>query len=597
MLARGPYPECEVSGMEPGEAMDLLLRTTRMVPEGMSPTDREAADVLFKSFGYLALAIMQAGAYIFCSQIAISQYRDMYVEHRQATLEKYNELLVKVDDYHRSVYTTWSMSYQLLSSQAQLLLQLVAFIHHTGIIEDIFQRAAQRIYTNEPTIPETEAESLARIFVASFLQPYVDSNGAWSSAAFFTSITELLSYSLISYDRASNAYTMHVLVHEWASTVIQCPFETALERAALLLAISIDYSDTTESLVYKHKIEAHVDMLLERHAIPTANMAARFGEVYYCSGKWDQMERMVDIALESRKQILGKEHNHTLICMSALSKAYRGQGRYIEAAILQEHVVEVRKLVSGNEHRWTLSAIKDLAQTYCGLGRYQAAASLQLDILMAARLTSGNEDSDTLSIMHDLAVTYKYQRRHDEAQALLLQVVYARKRLLGDQHPSTQAAIHVLASTYSYQGRYEAAESLQVDVLEVSKRRFGDEHPSTLAAMNSLANTYYAKGQYQAAEILQTKILDSRIKAYGEDHPQTLSSLNNLGNTYRQQGRYDRAEDVGKRAVDGYKRVLGTGHAHSILCMRNLLATYSQMGTGYQEKYRNLKMEIQEIDH
>ncbi|KAG9075385.1 hypothetical protein FS749_012961, partial [Ceratobasidium sp. UAMH 11750] len=255
VLARGPSSDFGVSSMEPGDALELLLKTAGMQEVVLEEAERNAANELLESFGHLALAIVQAGAYIRCSQRTICQYRDMFVKHRKATLERYAEVLVKVDNYQKSVYTTWHMSYQLLSARSQKLLHLLAFMHHSNITEDIFRRAAVNLPKYEPAILATDEETSIKVYVMEFLQLYLDLTGAWDSGAFLTTMTELTSYSLISYDRANGAYTMHVLVHDWTSTVTNHPLEMAIQHPALLLAVSIDYDDTMESLAFKRGVE------------------------------------------------------------------------------------------------------------------------------------------------------------------------------------------------------------------------------------------------------------------------------------------------------------------------------------------------------
>ncbi|KAG9076805.1 hypothetical protein FRC06_009314 [Ceratobasidium sp. 370] len=121
LLARGPKSACSVSSMEPVEAFELLIKTARKTPESMTDDEREEAIKLVEEFGHLALAIVHAGAYIWHSSCTIRKYREMFTKQRRVTLDRYSETRVKVDDYQRSVYTTWRMSYERLGSRAKEL--------------------------------------------------------------------------------------------------------------------------------------------------------------------------------------------------------------------------------------------------------------------------------------------------------------------------------------------------------------------------------------------------------------------------------------------------------------------------------------------
>ncbi|QRV77426.1 kinesin light chain [Ceratobasidium sp. AG-Ba] len=593
-LASNDDSDHQVASMKQGEAMQLLLKASRIKNAELSITEQEAAKRLLEDVGYLALAVAQAGAYIFSSSCTFAKYYEMFRQHHQTTLELSTRLPVKISDYQRSVYTTWHMSYEKLGAAAQKLLQLTAFMHHTNIAEEIFRRAAIRLQTYKPEIPATQSERETKDYVAEFLQAFF-SNGNWSSSGFQETMTELQSYSLISYDRINSEYTLHVLVHDWASTVITHPLDRASNHTALLLAVSIDYEDNIESLEYKRALAVHANRLLARQERTGANNAALFGQMYLHTGNWRRMETMENIALDGRREALGETHSGTLTSMNNLAVACENQGKYPEAVALQEQLVETRKRVSGHEHRQTLIAMSNLARTYYSLGRYTDAQSLQLHILDTRKRVYGYEDPHTLISMHELAVTYQAQGRYDEAQALLVQVVDATKRVKGDEHPHTLVSMNQLASTYYFQGRYDEAESMQVHVLEVTKRRQGDEHPSTLTTMSGLATTYYAKGRYGEAEELQLKVLEAMKRAHGEDHPSTLTCMSNLANTYHYQGRYELAEELGKKVVGGRNSVLGTKHPRTLLSMRNLLATYKAMGERRKQDYTVLEKQIAEL--
>ncbi|KAG8703047.1 hypothetical protein FRC08_003096 [Ceratobasidium sp. 394] len=638
VLARGPSSDFGVSSMEPGDALELLLKTAGMQENVLEEAERNAANELLESFGHLALAIVQAGAYIRCSQRTIYQYRDMFVKHRKATLERYAEVLVKVDNYQKSVYTTWHMSYQLLSPRSQRLLHLVAFMHHSNITEDIFRRAAVNLPKYEPAILATDEETSIKVYVMEFLQLYLDLTGAWDSGAFLTTMTELTSYSLISYDRANGAYTMHVLVHDWTSTVTNHPLEMAIQHPALLLAVSIDYDDTMESLAFKRRVEVHVNRILERHPRPSANNAVLFAEVYNRAQKWKQNQELEEIALAGRRQALGDEHDSTLDIMHNLAVAYRDQGghkraeemlsqvvasqkrlsgeehprmldsmsqlaytyyllgRYEEARLLQAQIADTRKRTLGEQDPYTLRSMQDLANTFMAQGRYNQAEGILEQVVEAWKRQRGKEHPDTLSSMYNLARTFQEQGRHDQAEALLVQVLATRKQVSGEQHPDTLTTMHTLASTYYRQRQYEQAELLQAQVVKARMCVSGGEHPDTLNGMGDLALTYCGQGRYEQAEALQVQVLDADKRVYGEDHPETLTTMLNLAYTYWRQGRYGEAEELEVHVVDTRKRVLGPRHPLTLLAMHDLANTYLYLGKQRRKQYEELQAEIHRLE-
>ncbi|KAG9121470.1 hypothetical protein FRC07_002564 [Ceratobasidium sp. 392] len=573
LLAQGPEPECSVLSMHPGEALELFLKTARLQDAELSETERNAAVTLLQEFGHLALAIVHSGAYIWCSQRTVSQYYDMFVAQRQATLDKYQEILTKVDSYQRSVYTTWYLSYKLLSGRAQQLLWLMAYMHHDGIIEELFRRAALRVQTYKFVIPPSDGENEVYVYIKGALQSYLNPDGSWNSGAFLTVMTEVMSYSLITYDRVNDAYTLHVLVHDWISTVVPHARAVALEHTTFILAVSVDYELRVADYIYKRGLEPHVNAVLlpQLGGKPNANNAALLAEVYFCVSKWSQKESLDQLVLEARKCALGNEDPHTLASMFQLAATYRQLGRYNEAGALQLQELKASKRVSGDDHPDTLTSMHNLAITYQYLGRYKEAEMLQLQELEASKRVSGSDHPDTLTSMHYLAVTYQYLGRYNEAEALQLQVLETRKRVCGDDHPHTLASMRNLAATYRQLGRYKEAEILRLQVLEDSKRVSGDDHPSTLASMRNLADTYQDLGRYKEAEALQLQVLEARKRVSGDDHPDTLVVMYDLTVTYRFLGRYKEAEALQLQELEASKRVSGDDHPSTLTSMASTM--------------------------
>ncbi|KAG8724973.1 hypothetical protein FRC12_024249, partial [Ceratobasidium sp. 428] len=174
LLSQGTGAGCQVSGLPPAEAMQLLFKTSRISDESLTPEEAFAALELIKDFGRLALAVVQAGAYIWRTGCNLINYRNMYHKRRQALLEEYKNMPVKVDDYRETVYTTWIISYERLGPRAVELLHLLAYFHHDNIPEAMFQRAAEGFLDYEPVLPFDEHETSIHNWVKEFSDSFND---------------------------------------------------------------------------------------------------------------------------------------------------------------------------------------------------------------------------------------------------------------------------------------------------------------------------------------------------------------------------------------------------------------------------------------
>ncbi|KAL5631666.1 hypothetical protein ACGC1H_007249 [Rhizoctonia solani] len=592
-LAQGPGSVCHLSSMSQTDGTTLLVKIASMGSQTLPDEDIETAGKLVQDFGGLALAIVHAGAYISHSPgITIIKYRSLFLSHRQRILDEYSELPVtaKLDERGDAVYTTWRMCYDQLKPESRELLWLIAYLHYDGIFEGIFKRATQHIHSQKYPLPLTDLESQAVSHVKQYLSTFLDADGNWDTIKFTRVMADLTSYSLIDFDRMNLTYRVHVLVHDWAKTVVPRAPELAVECTVTLLSLSIDWKEDAESLAYKRRLGLHVTSVLTHSPNIGANHVNYLGEVYSCTGQWSQREKLLQLLYGVFKQTLGEEHPSTLVSMSYLASTCSKLGRYEQAEQLQVEVLHAHKRVLGEEHLDTLASMNNLALTYSRLGRYEQAEQLQVEVLNACKRVLGQEHPYTLISMANLASTYSHLGRYEQAEQLQVEALNAYKRVLGEEHPDTLASMNNLASTYSRLGRYEQAEQLQVEALNACKRVLGEEHPDTLASMASLASAYSYLGRYKQAEQLQVLVLHARKRVLGEEHPDTLVSMGNLASTYSNLGRYGRAELLQVKVLNARKRVLGEEHPDTLISMGNLAWAYSKLGR--YEQAEQLQVEV-----
>ncbi|QRV80912.1 nephrocystin-3 protein [Ceratobasidium sp. AG-Ba] len=572
-LGQGPGCECQLGRMRPDEALDLLAKKARMNIEDLLNEEIDAANGLIEDLGYLALAIAHSGAYISCAKMSIKNYRDQCQEKMKGALELYSKLPANAEEYSKTVYTTWMMSYERLSPRAKEMLCLLAYLHHDMIKREMFKRAAANL-EREPILPTESVGEGNLHYVKNYLTSFLDSEKHWDANNFSTLVDELISYSLIDYDRVNDAYTLHVLVRDWAQSLAFESASGAAERASHLLALSIDWSNDIETHAYRRSLLAHVSGILAAPGKQDMNDAAYFAIVYRDNGRWKEAEVLDLQVLDARKKNLGEDHPLTLISMANLASTYWNQGRWGEAEALQVEVLEVSRRELGASHPDTLTSMANLASTYWNQGRWGEAEALEVEVLEVSRRELGASHPHTLTSMANLASTYRSQGRWGEAEALEVEVLEVSRRELGASHPDTLASMAGLASTYRNQGRWGEAEALEVEVLEVSRRELGASHPHTLTSMANLASTYRSQGRWGEAEALEVEVLEVRRRELGASHPHTLTSMANLASTYQSQGRWGEAEALEVEVLEVSRRELGATHPHTLLNMYNLSQTY-----------------------
>src|ERR1700742_3117117 len=99
--------------------------------------------------GHLALAVIQAGAYVSKAGCSLQDYSKLYQERQKELLEEYQNNIQRADDYQSTVFTTWNISFAQLSNTAQQFMQLCACLHFDAIPAVIFQNAALKLGSSQ----------------------------------------------------------------------------------------------------------------------------------------------------------------------------------------------------------------------------------------------------------------------------------------------------------------------------------------------------------------------------------------------------------------------------------------------------------------
>ncbi|KAJ7690006.1 hypothetical protein B0H14DRAFT_3120606, partial [Mycena olivaceomarginata] len=162
LVAYGAMSHSTVGDMEEANAIDLLL--LRAAKEKTPETAAKASEIV-KELSCLPLAIIQAGAYILKLN-CLDQYLYLYKQDHARLLKEHPKQ--SHDDYEWTVYTTWDISFKQLSKVAAQFLQMCSLLHHYGIPEAIFEKAAAWTRDNSG-----DAQNLhrARAFLQNFLSP------------------------------------------------------------------------------------------------------------------------------------------------------------------------------------------------------------------------------------------------------------------------------------------------------------------------------------------------------------------------------------------------------------------------------------------
>ncbi|KAE9399116.1 TPR-like protein, partial [Gymnopus androsaceus JB14] len=553
-----------LSNLSSESAVELLLKHAN---EESSNNNISVAGEVVNALGFHALAVSTAGAYIGATPTCTLQKYMTYFDKKRSKMLNYR--MRSLDNYQRTVFSAFQLSFDQLSHPSQYLMQICAYLHPTAIPLAIFTQAAAFTGSDTSSVdldPPTDSMNSMKEFLSLF-----EDEASWED-----NVVELCRLSLASYDILKACIIFHPVIHTCArETVVK--EVNMFQIAMLLLGRAIPLGKTDADFRFRHQLVIHASHIQARN-LPTVCVQVALAKVFKDSGFWDKTEKLEEEVLLLHKKAIGVRHPDTLSAMENLGVTYRVCGKVEAAEKLEEEVLLLRKEVIGEHHPDTLLSMNNLGLTYWACGKSEAAEKLQEEVLSLRNEVIGERHPDTLISMNNLGLTYWTRGKFEAAEKLQEDVLLLQKEAIGVRHPDTLRSMNNLGLTYWARGKLEAAEKLQEEVLLLRKEVIGECHPDTLGSMNNLGTTYRTRGKLEAAEKLLEEVLSLRKEVIGEHHPNTLTFMNNLGNTYQESGKLEAAEKLHEEVLLLRKEVIGEHHPHTLKSMDNLGNTYRTRG-------------------
>jgi len=295
-------------------------------------------------------------------------------------------------------------------------------------------------------------------------------------------------------------------------------------------------------------------------------------------GKYQEAALIQEKELAWKEKHLGPVHPDTGTSLNTLAELYYYQGTYAKAWPLILRALAIREKTLGPNHPLTAESLNNLGELYRNQGAYAKAEPLFLRALAIREKALGSDHSSTAESLNNLAALHYNQGAYAKAEPFYRRALEINEKALGPGHPATANSLNNLAALYTSQGAYAKAEPLLLRALAINEKALGPGHPATANSLNSLAALYTSQGVYAKAEPLLLRALTSREKALGPDHPDTASSLNNLALLYVYQGTYAKAEPQLFRALRIREKAVGPGHPDTANSLNSLAVLYKSQG-------------------
>ena len=280
----------------------------------------------------------------------------------------------------------------------------------------------------------------------------------------------------------------------------------------------------------------------ERTQIAMNNLA----QTYTSLRKYERAEELLSRVIGLQARLLGHAHS----CATELNMADLKikQGDFQTAEMLSLHVLEKLTTIFGSDHPEVIRARSALSIAYEGQERYIEAEKLELENLSTCRRVFGERHEVTLSVAHNLALCYLREGKLVEAERQCRECLGFRRERLGPQHQATLRTEIVLRRILLKQKNFLAASELSANIWNVSREAHGAEHKVTINALHYYAVCVECLGNKQEAIRLMTEVVEVRTKLLGANHPKTVISADWLAHWKAAEDEKDasREADIGQ---------------------------------------------------
>lgn len=547
------------SGLEPEDAVSLLLRTAFPKDESPSPKSdsQRTARKITSELGYLALAIANAGTSIRRNIYTLEMYLRHYLGHRKDMIISKS---INTPD-EANIITTWEIPFQRIASRESLeyrdavnLIHISAFMHFDSIPEAVFQRSWEGIETGK------------QLHVA----PGLDEIGSeWDEGSQFrlrTALSILYNYSIIDHDPKRGVLSLHPVIQRWAKDRLsEIDQKRWLNAAIAILAQCVSPHMEASGQGFRRSLLPHIEACLRAlkslynkvgpDTVERATEIERFAWVFAENGLWKRASSYQVDVVKFRAKKLGRFHVHTIQAQRSLAQSHFNLFDLIPCISAQRHILETQWYARPSFADWmTWPPWKPEHVPYC-----ITLSDLTLSLWFAGKLDwskrageravkglvkrLGPDDPLTLMAMFNLARTYHHLCDQHASRALLSEVLRKRKHLFGPDHPDTLMVRNELGMSLCVaRERLPAAERLVSNVLVARRRILGEEHAYTLWSMNDLARVLTTRDRPEEAIAILDKVAPILRRTLGEAHPGMSMTKANLTQAYVRAGRWGEAE-------------------------------------------------------
>jgi tetratricopeptide (TPR) repeat protein len=510
--------------------------------------DRDASE-LAGELANLPLAVEHAAAYLAEVGVTVQDYL------KQFRANAHRLLATDVDiSYPRAVATTWSVSRQTISPEADALFKLLAFFAPEPIYEELLLRPGMDAQLPEP---------LNRVLK--------------EPSEYRRTARELARFSLAKINAVRNVIQVHRVVQAVTQGQLlrDDPDEAAEFRSVAhrLLAASDPNApnrDDSEEIYERSRQHLVPSGALESDDPHVRQLIINQVRRLHRRGGYAESLDLGLPALDIWRDKFGRDDRRTLALAVEIGFALRRIGQVEEGLALNSDTLSRLREQFGEEDQVYLTCAFSYSIDLSILGRYAEALEHDRRLLPLYERVFGQDDLDTLRVRNNTAISLRCLGEFGEALEFDEMTFAERERILGPSDSDALSSRLGIARDLRKLGRYEEALDMIRHVSEILEQKHEPWNHFRLLVASDLSVSLRRAGFYADAVALGEEVHGRSFGVRGENHRESLRAATNLICDRRLIDDLGGAQELGEQTLIAWEEIAGRDHPNTVATRVNL---------------------------
>lgn len=528
-----------------------------VTPEEEDSRRQTDAERLARTLGNLPIAAEHAAAYLAQTGRSVDEYIADF--NRNA-----HELLSRDADMYSSeiVATTWSVSRQNLTSEAQGLFRILGFFSAEPISEEVLVQPSRA-----PGLPGELSKVLS------------------SRTEFRRAARELARFSLAKIHGVRNVVQVHNVVQAVTRGRIEREDPEAAQQLRVAAHALLAATDPGEPEKEQNDplYERTIHHLVPSGALESDNHALRnliINQVrrLHLRGGYAESLSLGDKALKIWRERFSNEDLQTLSLAVQVGIALRASGHTVKAYHLNSDTQQSLFTHYGQEHEVYLGCANSYGQDLRLLGRYDDALAHDLALLPVFEDALGPTNYRTLNVSNNIAISLRCVGKFEEALDRDQYTYEMRERNFGYSDPQTLSSKFGIARDLRRLGRYDEALDLARELADIMEERREPWRLFRLSVYSDLSQALRRAGYYVEAREFAESNLTRYQALVGDEHRESLVAATNLINHRRVTDDLAGAQELGEQTALAWEKIASVNHPNTLAARANLAVVLRSRG-------------------